>query len=130
MARGNVTRKDHPLARLQHSANLPGRKGSSQHGWYVYEHRKVLYDAIGPGVHLCYWCGCSVEWNTGGKCVRGSLVPDHLDGNKSNNRIENLVASCNRCNEKRGMFQSWVIKHSNDPWLWALYQKYMSVKAV
>lgn len=61
----------------------------------VLEHRAVLYDYIGPGAHNCYHCGTLVIW--GGM----KLVVDHLDFNKTNNRIENLVPSCCSCNTKR-----------------------------
>lgn len=33
-----------------------------------------------------------------GKAVKGALVVDHLDGDKANNDIANLVPSCNTCN--------------------------------
>jgi hypothetical protein len=66
----------------------------------VYEHRKVLYDTIGPGSHPCHWCGVMVEWRIG-TCRKGTLVADHLDGNKTNNDPRNLVAACNQCNVDR-----------------------------
>lgn len=79
----------HPLA---HRAR--GFRGRGE----VLEHRKVLYDAIGPGPHLCHWgCGKTLEW--GG--LTGIIV-DHLDDNKLNNSAENLVPSCNHCNMYRG----------------------------
>lgn len=90
----------------------------------VFEHRKVLYDAIGPGIHSCYWCGAQVTWSTARKAIKGSLVPDHLDCDKTNNNVNNLVPSCNRCNAARGSFQSWVNKHSDDPWLWKMFKDF------
>jgi hypothetical protein len=45
-----------------------------------------------------------VNWNTGARTARGSLVVDHLDGNKTNNHLENLVPSCHRCNCSRSRF--------------------------
>lgn len=101
-----VREKDHPLA----------SQGA------VYEHRKVLYDAIGPGPHDCHWCGDSVNWIKG-VCVKGALVPDHLDGDKGNNALSNLVPACNRCNATRGLFIAWVMRHKDDPFLWEMYQK-------
>lgn len=79
--------KDHPLA--DKAGNLA-------------EHRKVLYDKIGPGPHPCHWnaiskCGkLSMEWGgVGGICV------DHLDDVKTNNDPLNLVPSCRGCNGSR-----------------------------
>lgn len=88
---------------------------------FVYEHRMVLFDAIGEGPHKCHWCGVSVKWIKG-RCVRGALVTDHLDGDKANNEIANLVPACNPCNANRGMFMGWVRKHQDDPVLWAMYE--------
>jgi hypothetical protein len=91
-------------------------------GGHLYEHRKVLYDAIGIGPHPCHWCGTPVNW-VKGLCTRGSLVPDHLDGDKANNHRSNLVPACNRCNANRGLFMSWVMKHRDDPFLWSMYEQ-------
>lgn len=65
----------------------------------VAEHRAVLYDAIGPGPHECHWnsvarCG-QVELHWQGE---GNINVDHLDGDKQNNSVENLVPSCQHCN--------------------------------
>lgn len=63
-------------------------------------HRQVLYDAIGAGIHHCHWCGARVEWRIG-PAVRGSLVVDHVDGDRGNNDLANLVPACTRCNTQR-----------------------------
>lgn len=70
---------DHPLA----------KKGQPR----VYEHRRVFYDAHGPGPHRCHWCRRWVKW--------AKLHVDHRDGVKANNRLENLVPACRRCNMLR-----------------------------
>lgn len=63
----------------------------------VLEHRKVLYDEIGPGPHPCHWgCGRLLEW--GG---HAGIQADHVDGDKTNNTPENLVPSCPSCNYRR-----------------------------
>lgn len=80
-----VAAKGHPLA----MAN--GR---------AYEHRVVLYDAIGAGPHACHWCGDMVEWV--GKCQPHELQPDHLNDDGADNRPENLVPACRTCNTTRG----------------------------
>lgn len=59
-----------------------------------YEHRFVLFDAIGYGPHLCHWCGDAIHW-------RSTLHVDHLDGYGDNNDPVNLVPSCNGCNSGR-----------------------------
>lgn len=64
----------------------------------VSEHRRALYDKIGPGLHPCHWgCGKVLEW--GG--ILGICV-DHLDDDKVNNDPDNLVPSCLVCNMQRG----------------------------
>lgn len=73
---------------------LPGHPLSPNKNGYVFEHRKVLFDLIGPGPHSCFWCSESLEWD----CIR----VDHLDDNKTRNVNENLVVSCNDCNRARG----------------------------
>lgn len=63
------------------------------------EHRKVLYDAIGPGEHPCRWCGQTLTWQAG--ITETALVADHLDFDRANNDPSNLVPSCNGCNVRR-----------------------------
>lgn len=63
----------------------------------VAEHRKVLYDAIGPGPHECHWCKRTLAWGNG---IEGICV-DHLDGDKLNNNPANLAPSCHKCNWDR-----------------------------
>lgn len=87
---------------------------------YAYEHRRVLFDAIGPGEHACFWCERVVRWDAE-RGDRSRLVVDHMDGNKKNNALENLKPSCHRCNATRGLFMSWVQKHKDDPFLSALF---------
>jgi hypothetical protein len=86
-----ITAPDHPLA------NPRGR---------VYEHRQVLYDRIGPGVHLCHWCRQRVAWlRCPGAC---RLYVDHLNDIRDDNRPENLVPACNYCNTARGVRPNWL----------------------
>lgn len=73
-------RPDHPLAYSD------GR---------VFEHRAVYYDAHGPGPFCCHWCGTSVTWET--------LHIDHLNDQKTDNRLSNLAATCADCNMRRGL---------------------------
>lgn len=57
------------------------------------EHRKVAYETFGDGPHPCHWCGVLLDW--GGT---SGINIDHLNGVKDDNRKENLVISCLRCN--------------------------------
>jgi hypothetical protein len=63
-------------------------------------HRIVLYDAIGPGMHPCHWCGTELRWDIEFPDPH-SLTVDHLDGVRVNNDISNLVPSCHPCNAGR-----------------------------
>lgn len=76
----------------------PGHPLANPDGW-VYEHRQVLYDAIGPDDQDCHWCGKRIVW--GSKFVWEWLEADHVDWNRQNNAIDNLVASCHACNSGR-----------------------------
>lgn len=84
---GYIVRKcaDHPMARRD--------------GW-AFEHRVVLFDALGEGPHDCHWCGQTLEWH--------DLVVDHLNENKADNRLANLVPSCSFCNRSRGAMLPFV----------------------
>lgn len=82
-----VTAKGHPLARS---------------GGQALEHRVVLYDSIGPGVHPCHHCGRSVSWEKSyPHDADDALVVDHLDHDRLNNELTNLVPSCDPCNRAR-----------------------------
>lgn len=77
----------------------------------IYEHRRILFDKIGWGPHECFWCKTSIEWTPGEKNKKGSLVVDHKDTDNTNNKIENLIPSCHKCNCLRGLFKKWAITH-------------------
>ena len=64
-------------------------------GFRAYEHRVVYTDAHGEGPFYCYWCGKGVTWQ--------DMHIDHLDANKLNNALCNLVSSCPLCNKARGI---------------------------
>ncbi len=76
---------------------MPGHPVAQANGW-AYEHRVVLYDAIGEGPHPCHWCGKSVCWHTDFRRDADYLIVDHLDNNPSNNDRDNLAPSCSPCN--------------------------------
>jgi len=60
---------------------------------YVYEHRKVVFDILGPGLRSCALCGARVTWET--------VHIDHIDSNPSNNKQDNLRPLCRACNVQR-----------------------------
>lgn len=68
----------------------------------LYQHRRVFFDAFGEGPFDCHWCGNSLDW--------GTMHVDHLNAVRDDNRIENLVAACPKCNQKRG-FEKGKITH-------------------
>jgi hypothetical protein len=76
---------DHPLAKRTTSR-------------YVGEHRVVFYDVNGEGPFRCHWCSIPVTWS--------DMHVDHLNDDPKDNEIGNLVASCPRCNQRRGLSKS------------------------
>lgn len=96
--------------RREHSQGYMLLKGAGHpltnaSGW-VYEHRAVLFAAIGPGAHPCHWCGDVVSWERSYPEHADGLTVDHIDEDKANNDPANLVASCARCNFERS--SRWV----------------------
>lgn len=71
----------------------PGHPTASVNG-FAFEHRMLLWDKIGPGAHNCHYCSKSIMWHVDLEC-------DHLDHNRSNNNLENLVPCCEECNRAR-----------------------------
>lgn len=102
LAAGSYCENGYRLLTMQQGHPLANRYGR------VAEHRKVLYDKIGPGPHPCHWeCGKNaLVW--GG---RKGIYADHLDGDSLNNDPDNLVPSCNACNAARknmGNSPGWI----------------------
>ena len=64
----------------------------------IYQHRKVYYDNYGDGPFKCHWCGKDLTWET--------MDIDHVNAAKTDNRIENLVASCPKCNKERAKLKA------------------------
>jgi hypothetical protein len=79
-----------------------GHPAAADNG-HVYVHRMVLFDAIGPGTHPCHWCERPVTWFVTDWATR--LVVDHVNEDRLDNRVENLVPACNRCNIQRNRRQ-------------------------
>jgi hypothetical protein len=67
----------------------------------VAEHRRVLYAKIGDGPHACTWCRRTVRWMPGVHYHPDALAADHLNGDTTDNRPENLIPSCIACNRQR-----------------------------
>ncbi len=68
-------------------------------GW-MYEHRLVLYSAIGAGDHTCHHCSRAIRWDAPMHSA-ARLVVDHMDHVRDNNTPANLVPSCQPCNAAR-----------------------------
>lgn len=76
------------------------------------EHRKVLYEKIGPGPHRCHWEWCGhreLNWLWD---YPNRLEADHLDHDRTNNSPENLVPCCRSCNAKRASLRRWAQKRA------------------
>ena len=59
----------------------------------VLDHRRVAYNKYGEGPHPCHWCSVVLEWRV--------IQVDHLDWVRDNNHPDNLVVSCQPCNNGR-----------------------------
>ena len=71
----------------------PGHPMAFKNG-RVAEHRKVLFDSLGYDRVPCFWCGKGLVFGD-------NLFVDHLNHDRHDNRVENLVPSCNGCNAGR-----------------------------
>lgn len=85
-----VGRANHPLA---------AKNGKA------YEHRVVLYDKIGPGPQKCHYCAVDIVWLVVDPRPNDPrlVYVDHLDNDRAHNDPDNLVESCFRCNQARGL---------------------------
>jgi len=81
-----IKTKTHPLSDIR--------------GW-ISIHRVVLFNSIGPGKHPCHWCGKEVNFDSAYPKDLMALVVDHVDCDKTNNDLSNLVPSCCECNLRR-----------------------------
>ncbi len=72
-----------------------------QSGKRRWQHRMVFIKVYGQGPYTCYWCGKTLYRMRGIRRHPDKMVVDHLNRVRHDNRIENLVASCNRCNITR-----------------------------
>ena len=86
---------DHPLS---------ARKG------IILQHRRIAYAKYGAGPQQCFWCGISIRWSKSGKAVLDvdACTVDHLNEDRSDNREDNLVLSCTRCNISRGRMRPFI----------------------
>ena len=91
LRRNGSTKKNKPKYRYLTKAGyirlLNPKHPLSQLKGYVYEHRLVVYNYYNGEPQECYWCGKAVGWD--------KVVIDHLNENKADNRIKNLIYSCN-----------------------------------
>jgi hypothetical protein len=69
---------------------------------YVYEHRMVYHDEITASPASCEICSSAINWK--------NLHIDHKDNDITNNKKENLRATCRPCNTFRGWSSAGMSK--------------------
>lgn len=81
---------------------FPEHPMSNKGGWCL-EHRRVLWEHSSPGDQPCYWCGWLLPWkvDNGRDNWKQCINVDHLNEDRQDNRITNLVPSCWWCNANR-----------------------------
>ncbi|WP_409017057.1 HNH endonuclease [Arthrobacter sp. MP_2.3] len=67
----------------------------------LWEHRAVLYDSCGAGPQECHYCSAPLDW-AADKLAPNAVQVDHLNDKRDDNRPENLVPCCRRCNVAKG----------------------------
>ena len=67
----------------------------------AYVHRQVGRIKYPEDEQECHWCTQPVFWDEE-KTSKYTLIIDHIDEDRANNDPANLVASCQRCNLRRG----------------------------
>ena len=103
--KSNLTKeqkKHHRLINL--GENNPNWKGGKSFGVYGYEFNKELKLAVRIRDNFkCKICGKTEKEN------RRQLAIHHIDYNKENSNIENLVSLCNKCHNKtNSKRQKWI----------------------
>lgn len=68
----------------------------------AYVHRLVLFQSLGWMIVPCLWCGSPVSF------LWKNIFADHLNHDRHDNSIQNLVPSCNRCNAGRTIKNSRI----------------------
>lgn len=66
-----------------------------------HEHRMVFFKKAGQGPMPCHWCGKVLFRMRGVRYHPDKILVDHLNRIRHDNRPENLVAACQRCNVTR-----------------------------
>jgi len=107
-----------PKEQLEHShgymlLRAPDHPLTTRHtGKHEYEHRVVFYNNYGEGPFRCHWCGVIVTWD--------DMHVDHVDADKTNNDVHNLVSSCPLCNQQRGR-EKMIVTMRNKHATWIEY---------
>jgi len=66
----------------------------SEKSGYIFEHRYIVYQKMGSLLGVCRKCNKDIDWST--------VHIDHINNDKTDNRIENLRPLCRACNVMRG----------------------------
>lgn len=81
----------------------------------TWEHRLVLFDLLGGADAPCHYCGLKLRWFAH-RSEKDAMQVDHLNRVRDDNRPENLVPACRKCNVRRGMLERAGALRDNGWW--------------
>lgn len=98
----------------KHGSNNPNWKGGIDRNKYPYEYYRIRLSIIARDGHICLSCGLTDTRARAMDRFNRGLTVHHIDYNKSNNNLDNLITYCKVCNSRaNGDRVAWMAKSRN-----------------